>query len=492
MDGFLLAVDIGTTNVKGALFRIDDGGIVDSFKQSIHTYLDEKLGVAEQSPEEIHEAFKKVVAYFTRKYQAANILSVFLSSQMHAFGVLSKDGKPVTNLLTYFDTRSKEFLPLVNRVGYELYRETGCPPLHIYPLVKALLARSRGWLKPADKLLLSAKDYVVLKATGVHALDLSTASGSQFLNIHSLKWSALALELGGIDESQLPELLEGAEKPLSVSREFAKATGLHEDVELYVGVSDASANQFGVGATRSDTLAVNLGTSAAVRFLIDKPILDNEKMRFFLYYAGKRKYLAGGAVNNGGIVLEWFIRSLGHAETEYSRTTGIDVYDLVDSLASTSPPGSNGLIALPFLLGGERFPIRNPDARGFIYGLQFRHRRSDVLRALMEGVAYTLRMIYDALLEHGLKAEALKVGGSGAGLKTWRQIIADVFQAPVYWSGAIESTLLGSFIHFSAAKGLHSNISLSEDVTYPEEGNAEVYEEAYRRFLWLVEKLYLV
>ncbi|QOJ79179.1 gluconokinase [Infirmifilum lucidum] len=488
MSELLLAVDIGTTNLKAALFRVEDGRIIDSFSQKIPMYTGG--GIAEQDAEEIYRIYEKTVTYFAKKEQSKRIRSIFLSSQMHAFGILSREGKPTTRLLTYFDTRSKESLPLINKIRYELYRETGCPPLHVYPLAKILLARSKGWLKPRDKIMLSAKDYIILKTVGAHLLDFSTASGSQLLDIHNLKWSSLALELGGVDENQLPELLEGAEKPLNVSLEFARATGLSEDVELYAGVSDASANQLGVGATRSDTLAINLGTSAAVRFLVDKPVLDDEKMRFFLYYAGMGKYLVGGAVNNGGIVVEWYIKSLGRAEIEYSKLAGVDIYTIVDSIASKSPPGSNGLVALPFLLGGERFPIRNPEAKGLLYGLQFRHTRSDVLRALMEGVVFTLRMIYDALSEHGLRASTIKVGGNGSSLKTWRQIIADVFQVPVHRAEFVESTLLGSLIHYSTARRVQVSLNIREDITYPNEDSREVYRETYLHFRKLMELFY--
>jgi len=489
MEDFLLAVDIGTTNVKGALFRVDEGKAIETFSQRITTYSDERTGAAEQDPEEIYRAFEKVLGYFAGKGYSKKIGAIFLSSQMHAFGTLSMEGRPSTRLLTYFDTRSREVLPLLNRVGYDLYLETGCPPLHVYPLAKIILARSKGWLSRADKVLLSAKDYIILKATGAHVLDLSTASGSQMLNVRTRRWSNLALELGGVDESQLPDLVEGSEKPLEISPALAKKVGLPEDTEVYAGASDASANQFGVGATKPDIVAINLGTSAAVRFLTDKPVFDDERMRFFLYYAGSGKYLAGGAVNNGGIVVEWFFRSLGRLESEFSAVSGLDAYTLIDSLASPSPPASNGLIALPFLHGGERFPIRNPDAKCIIYGLQFHHRRSDILRALLEGVAYTLKMIYDALCEHGLNARLAKIGGGASSLTVWRQIIADVFQMPVYRVKSVESTLLGSLIHYTNARGALREFALPEDVTQPIEENRETYANAYARYLKLIEKL---
>lgn len=485
-----LAVDIGTTNVKGAVFQKENGDILDSISSKIPLHTDAERGVAEQNPLEIYKAVESLASYFAKKYGGKSISAIFLTSQMHAFGILDLTHKPKTNLLTYFDTRSRAFLGEIEEKGYELYLRTGCPPLHVYPLSKILLARRSGWLERRDRLLVSAKDYVLLRMTGHHVLDLSTASGSQLLSINGLTWDDLALEIAGVEESQLPQLVEGSEKPLPLDSEFANNTGLSPDVEVYAGVSDASANQLGVGGSDSRRLAINLGTSAAVRFMVDHPVLDDPRMRFFLYYAGRKKYLAGGAVNNGGVILEWFLRSLGKAELEFSRSTGEDVYSILDSMASSSTPGANGIIALPFLLGGERFPIRRPDAKALFYGVQFHHTKKDLLRSLLEGVAFTLRMIYDALCEKGLKAESVSIGGSGSGMRTWRQIIADVFGLSVYRPRTVESALLGAMLHYAETHSIKLELPVLEVANLPNSSNMQAYQEAYKTFTQLVNLFY--
>ncbi|MEZ0346286.1 MAG: FGGY-family carbohydrate kinase, partial [Infirmifilum sp.] len=201
-------------------------------------------------------------------------------------------------------------------------------------------------------------------------------------------------------------------------------------------------------------------------------------------------YLAGGAVNNGGIVVEWFLKSLGKVEAEYSSNTGINPYKLIDRMAASSPPGANGLVALPFLLGGERFPIRNPDAKALFYGVQFRHKNNDFLRALLEGVIFTLKSVFDALKEKGLNAKAAYIGGSGATISTWQQIIADVFELPILRQDAVEATLLGDYISYSEAHGLTPELPEPKVVATPSEANIRIYKENYTLFEKLIKLFY--
>ena len=484
-----LAVDIGTTNVKGAVF--DKGSIfpLESISRRISLYTEEGKGVAEQDPDEILKAVIEVISFLARKYGGTSISTIFLTSQMHAFGIL-EDGRPKTRLLTYFDTRSGEYLSRLEPIGYELYTRTGCPPLHVYPLLKILYAKDRGLIKHSDKLLISAKDYIILKMTGLHVLDLSTASGSQLVNTHNLKWDELALEVTGVEENQLPELIEGSKKPLPIDQDFASKVDIPSSVEVFAGVSDASANQVGVGSISNDTVAINLGTSAAVRFLTENPVFDDSKMRFFLYYAGNKRYLAGGAVNNGGIVVDWFLKRLGQLESEYASYTGQSLYEVINTLATSSPPGANGVIALPFLLGGERFPIRRPEAKAVFYGLQFHNTKSDILRSLLEGVVFTLKMIYDALSQKGLKAKSVRVGGGGSSIPVWRQIIADVFQLPVFKMDIADSSLLGALIHYLESQNIHIELPHPSEVNEPSKANLEIYRARFEEFAKLVEHFY--
>lgn len=478
----LLAVDIGTTNVKGSLFL--SGVPVAHSSRRISLAMNLDLGSAEQDPDEVVQAVFSVVRELAPR-AGGKPLSIALSSQMHALGVIGGDGKPKSKLLTYFDTRAALILGEVERVGYDLYLETGCPPLHVYPLAKILLLKSRGAVGRGDRFLISAKDYVLLKLTGEHVLDLPTASGSQLLDVTKLRWSSLALSLAGIDEESLPRLLEGSEA-LRPSPEAAEALGLPEDTVVYPGLSDAAANQIGVGALEDEELAANLGTSAAVRVLTRKPFFDDERMRFFVYYAGGERWLVGGAVNNGGIVLDWCLRTLAEAELEYSKLAGEHPLSVLDKLLQRSPPGARGLVALPFIAGGERFPIRSPAARGVIYGLTYAHTRADIVRALVEGVTFNLKWIYAAMLERGAKqASMVKVGGGAASLASWRQILADILGTPVCYTPGEDAALRGLQSYISGSP-CHRECS---ELHQPSEAASRAYERVFEEYLRLCSTL---
>lgn len=478
----LLAVDIGTTNVKGSLFL--SGVPVTSSSRRISLAIDPDLGSAEQDPEEIAQAVFSVIRELAPR-AGDRALSIALSSQMHALGVIGEDGKPKSRLLTYFDTRAAPLLGEVEKAGYDLYLETGCPPLHVYPLAKILFLKSKGVIGRGDRFLISAKDYVALKLTGEHALDFSTASGSQLLNVTKLRWSSLALSLAGVEEEMLPRLLEGSEA-LSLSPEAAETLGLPEGTAVHLGLSDAAANQLGVGVEEDTELAANLGTSAAVRVLTRKPFFDDERMRFFVYYAGGGRWLVGGAVNNGGIVLDWCLRTLAEAELEYSKLAGDNPFNILDRLLQRSPPGARGLLALPFIAGGERFPIRSPAARGVIYGLTYAHTRADIVRALVEGVAFNLKWIYTAMLERGAKqASMVRVGGGAASLASWRQVLADVLGTPVCYTPGEDAALRGLQAYISGSLCRRECSELHQ----PSEHSSRIYERVFEDYLRLCSTL---
>ncbi len=478
----LLTVDIGTTNVKSSLFL--SGVPVAHSSRRISLAMDPDLGSAEQDPDEIVQAVFSIVRELAPR-AGDKSLSIALSSQMHALGVLGGDGKPRSKLLTYFDTRAALILKETEKVGYDLYLETGCPPLHVYPLAKILLLKSKGAVGRSDRFLISAKDYVLLKLTGEHVLDLPTASGSQLLDVTKLRWSSLALSLADVDEENLPRPLEGSEA-LHLSPEAAEALGLPEDTVVYPGLSDAAANQIGVGVEEDIELAANLGTSAAVRLLTRKPFFDDERMRFFVYYAGEGRLLVGGAVNNGGIVLDWCLRTLAEAELEYSKLAGEHPLAVLDKLLQRSPPGARGLIALPFIAGGERFPIRSPAARGVVYGLSYTHTRADIIRALVEGVTFNLKWIYTAMLERGAKrASTTRVGGGAASLASWRQILADILGTAVCYTPGEDAALRGLQAYISRSPCRRECSELHQ----PSEAAVRVYERVFEEYVRLCSAL---
>lgn len=477
----ILAVDIGTGSIRASVFD-------DNLKSLSLSRVRLELGF-EQDPESIYRSMLEACRSACRMAKTSSVEAIVLSSQMHGLLCLGGDGKPLTNLHTYLDTRPAEVLPLLEEKveGYRLYRKTGCPPLFIYPLTKLL------WLNQFNhkvfreaRWFLSAKDYLVYKLTGEPYIDKSTASGSQLLDIERLVWSNLSLSLAEIDESKLPILYDG-EKPLTrLQRSVASSLGLSEECTLILGASDAALHSLGVGSMGVDVAALNLGTSGAIRVSSNRPILDrSEAMRFFCYYIGYGLWIPGGAVNNAGLALRWFIDRVLESE-------GPETYRVLTEEIERVPPGSGGIVILPFL-SGERFPVRDPYARSVFFGLTLSHGRAHIARGLMEASIYGLRWILEAMGENGLNPRVIRVGGGGARSKVWRKIQADILGLPIELVEFEEASLMGAAILGAEVLGYYPSLDEAvkatvkiAEVESPDSSSMEVYEKYYR----LYRKLY--
>lgn len=475
----ILAVDIGTGSVKAAVFE-------DSFKISSIAKVELKVG-AEQDPEAIYRGFMETCRSVSRGLRCRSIEALVLSGQMHGLVCLDRDGKPLTMLHTYIDTRPAVAVKLIEDMvdGYKLYTETGCPPLFIYPLAKLLWLRS---YKPDifgnARWFLSAKDYIVYKLIGEPYIDRSTASGSQLLNIHSLDWNDTSLELAGIDESKLPKLYYGEKPLIELSRSVASNLGFDCTPILVLGASDGALHSLGVGAVIDNIAAVNLGTSGAFRLSSNNPVVDRSRdMRFFCYYLGYDIWIPGGAVNNAGLCLRWFRDNILGFNYSYE--------ELIREAESVDLDRLNPLI-LPFL-SGERFPVRDPYITALFFGLTLAHYRGHIVRALMEAPIYTLRWIADSMKENMLNARIVRIGGGGASSKLWRRICSNILNLRVEYVGFEDSSLIGAAIlaaislgyYRSMREALNVAINIVEAID-PLPSEVEIYEERYR----LYRKLY--
>jgi gluconokinase len=210
------------------------------------------------------------------------------------------------------------------------------------------------------------------------------------------------------------------------------------------GGSDGALSNIGLGAVEKGIAALNIGTSGAVRVLSDKPFIDaNHKSQFFCYYAALGNWLSGGAISNAGNILRWYKDKFGQDEIHEAKKRGIDSYEVIMENAADIKPGAEGLFLLPFYVG-ERFPIRNSKAKGILFGLTLTHGKAHVVRAILEGIVYTLKWILEILEKHRITIEEVRAGGGGARSKVWRQIQADVLGKPVVHTRVEEASSLGA------------------------------------------------
>jgi gluconokinase len=491
-----LAVDLGTTNIRSIIFN-QRGDVFSQAHRTITT-LNPQPEVAEQDPETVWRLTIETMREAVKSLPCSTeeIERISFSARMHGIMMINREGTPITPLLTWMDRRAMDEADNVHRLidPYELYMRTGCPVLYIYPFVKMLWI-NKHWSHRLQKCykILSAKDYVLYKMTSQTVIDRSLASGTQLLNIYTLKWDDLLLKMVNITQDELPSLVHETDIIGEVSDDLAQATGLRQGIPIIPGASDGALNNIGLGATVKGVAAMNLGTSGALRMLSDKPFIDvHRQAHFFCYYAALGKWLPGGAISNAGILLRWFRDTFGHQEIEEAKQRRIDPYDVIAEKARAYEVNRNKLLMLPFF-SGERFPIHDPFARGVLFGLTLKHNKAHIALAIYESVIFTLRWIMESLEEHDVRIREVRVGGGGARSRFWRQIQSNVLGKPIVLTRQVESSALGAAMLAAISTRTYKDLSEATEnmittVDY-QEPNVQIHEQ-YGKYFELYKELY--
>lgn len=403
----IICVDVGTSSIKV--------GLVDRNLRVVRSYIAEVPLItevplaAEHDLNILWELSLRGIREVVKGYES-NVEAISLSTYLHGLALLGPDFKAVTNVMTHLDRRSSKMQKLLEEFGSKLYERTGCPPIFVFPLCKTLWLRTQEMIRGNLKLCF-VKDYLAYKLVGRHVVDYGVASGSGFLNIHDLRWDPLALEISQVSEDMLPELYEGAKIYDYVNMQDV---GIRDKVALVLGSFDGALQNIGYGAFGSDAV-LNLGSTAVLRTLLREPVVDRSpEARFFTYYAADGYRVAGGASNNGMVLIEWFKKLLG-----------------LDSLImSKDAVCREGIYALPYL-AGERFPFRDPNLAFTLFGLRLEHGRDQVTRAVVEGMALTLRVVLLALKENGVNLERIHCAGGGCSNAEVVEVFSHVLCKPI-------------------------------------------------------------
>lgn len=277
---------------------------------------------------------------------------------------------------------------------------------------------------------------------GKLVVDYSIASATGLFNLNQLTWDKDALAAASIDAEQLPEPVDTSYCLQGLPKLIAAELNLLPDTPFVVGASDGVLANLGIGAIDPGIYAVTIGTSGAVRGVVNQPRTD-EKERLFCYALSKDFWVVGGAINNGGIMMRWVRDQLATLEAADARKEGEDPYEVLTRLAESVSPGAEGLIFLP-LLSGERAPYWNANARGVFFGLTLYHEKKHMIRAVMEGVMYRIYSVVAALEENIGPAKEIRASGGFARSSFWRQMLADVLASPVTIPASIQSSGVGA------------------------------------------------
>ena len=481
----LVAVaDAGTTNLKAGVVD-PEGNLISLVRRPIPLQQPEE-GAAEHDAEELFQAFVQVVREATADC-SDQVKALALSGYQFGFALLDEDNQPLTGFITLMDTRSRAAAERIAReVGREeIYRRTGCPPLFTSLLSKVTWIRSeKPELLRRTRRFADVKAYLIRKLTGRFATEPSIAASTQLLNFRSREWDPTLLGAAGLKADQLPTVAEGNKVLAELNSSAADKLGLQRDVKLVPGVYDGGAILPGTGGLTEETGVCNLGTSAMLRVCVDRPALDDPaQARLQAYPLLPGKWAVGGGVNNAGSALQWLRDNLG-GQRNYS--------ELMNE-AKKIPPGSEGLICLPYLTG-ERDPRIGAQASGLFFGLRQQHGIGHLTRALLEGVSFTLEMLRDALEDNDIHPRQVTVAGSGSSSDLWPQILADIMEAPVQKSVTEEVSLVGEAMLGHACLGRYTDLQEACEgmvrpgpVYEPDKESMRAYRDKRNRFNKVLE-----
>lgn len=404
---------------------------------------------------------------------------------MHSLLAIDNRNVPLGNAITWADNRGrKEALELRNsQAGSTIYESTGTPVHPMSPLVKiAWIRNNEPRVFKSTAKFLSLKSYIIQQLTGVFMIDLSIASATGLLNIHSREWDNDALAYANITTKQLPELASISNADCKLKRQYQVSLGLTDNTKLIIGSSDGCFATLGAGVLNEHSATITIEDSGAMR-VIGTHILKDKAGRLFNYILDDKYYVSGGPTNNGAVVFEWFANQLGDIKTEYEIDSSLrNLFQQAGQVTA----GSEGLLFLPYLLG-ERAPIWNANARGVYFGVNINHERKHFTRATMEGILFEMYSIGKMLMEHRT-INSVSVNGSFGTIPLVTQMLADIFNKPMSVTQNVSAVSLGAFLLSATNMGIYANLDEaaksvhSLNVFAPNSDNHDLYARYYPLF----------
>lgn len=481
-----IGLDIGTSGARAVLYRTSGEEIATTHNP--YPLATPHPGWAEQDPEVIWKQAERTLAELSARIPTGGkIAAIGVSSIFHALLATDAAGCPVTPSIIWADLRARAQVEELRRRldARAVYESTGCP-LHPMYLPGKIL-----WLRQVQPdrfqrvaIFGSIKDEILYRLTGQRVQDKSVATASGLYDLNQNDWSAMLLDAVGIRRAQLPEVIEPTDSAGGLRSDVAARVGLPAGTPVIAGAGDGVLSSLGAGAVAPGQMTVMIGTSGAARLPSDRPIFDRQG-RTWCYYLAKNRWIAGAAINNGGLALEWVREKLWPGSDE--AVGEFDFENLVRD-AEKAPPGAGGLIFLPFLTG-ERSPFWNADARGVLFGLAQHLGSAHVARSAFEGVCYRMRSIVDALDETAGPTGEVRATGGFVRSAFWLQLLSDVLGRPLRLPQASQASAFGAAgLAMLGTGALERLEDVAQLITVaagptPSPEQQQVYQRVYRLYL---------
>ncbi len=478
MPGYWMGIDVGTGGTRALL--VEEGGRVAHGFTAAHEEMTMAQPLwAEQHPDDWWRAAQEAIRGVLSAAGATgdSVQGIGFSGQMHGVTMLNAAREVVRPALIWCDQRSQAQVDWATQTaGAEnILRWTANPVLTGFTLPKFLWVRDhQPELYQQVRHLMLPKDYVRFKLCGELGADVSDASGTALFDVVERRWSTEMCAAMGIDPAILPPVYESSAVCGKVSAEAAALTGLKAGTPLVAGAGDQAASAVGNGIVEPGIVSCTLGTSGVVFGHMEQVAYDPQGRVHTFCHAVPGKWHVMGVTQGAGLSLQWFRNQLA---------PGVE-YDMLMEEAATAPAGSQGLYWLPYLMG-ERTPHLDPEARGGWMGLTARHRRSDLVRAIIEGVSYSQKDCLDLVEQLGVKVAAVRASGGGAKSPVWRQILASILAKPVMTLATQEGSAYGAALLAMVGTGQFTSVpqacraTIAVTATCPPDENEALYRKGH-------------
>lgn len=481
----ILASDVGSSSIRSAIFDGDGKELEWTEARRGYRITFTPDGSMELDPDLLLESFIECAVESIRRAGdiSSEIKAVAICTVWHSMLGVGPDGKAITPFILWSDERAWEAAEELKGIldEDEIPRRTGCP-VHMSYLPAKILWFRRRFPELADEVTkwMSIGEYILLRLLGKALSSYSMASGTGLLNRFDLSWDEEVLSTLSLGKEHLPELADFNTPLRGLRDEFSDLPSVLKDATWFPPLGDGACSSVGSGCTSISREALSIGTSGAVRVMLEEEMEVDPPKGLWLYLLDGRRKILGGAISNGGIVYRWLMDVLKVGTVE----------EVERELMELEPCG-HGMSVLPFLIG-ERSPIWNPYVRGTIYGMRLSTRPVEIIKAFLEAVAYGLASIH-GIIDRAInvKREVVATGGAILISKAWRQIISDIMGERIRLCVEKETSMRGAALMALEALGIIDDIGDLEpnfgDVIRPDPVRHKRYEEGMRAYLDLIE-----
>ena len=475
---YLLGIDLGTSSLKGSVYTTD-GRLVDSSACEYDLYIPKK-GFSEQDPKDWIKAFKDVIKNLSKKIDdfSENLDAISFSGQMHSLVLLDENGEVLRNAILWNDVRTTDQChKIMNDFGEETLSISKNIALEGFTLPKILWVMENEpeiWEKTRHILL--PKDYLRLYLTGNYHMDLSDSAGTLLLDVEKKEWSREIADKFGINYDYLPELVDSIGFTGYIRDEVRDELGIKSEVKVYAGAADNAASAVGAGIIDNKRAMVSVGTSGVV-FANKEKITGKEDGKLHTFNAAiPNTFYSMGVTLAAGKSLDWL-------KSTFAKDLSYD--EFLSGIENVSA-GSDGLIFTPYIQG-ERTPYNDSSIRGSFVGMDISHKLDNFVRAVLEGITYSLKdslVIIDG--DGAIPVDTMVSVGGGAKNKTWLQMQADIFNKNIVTLEIENGPSTGAAMLAAVGAGYYDDFKTcaKDFVKYkkeykPNPENVKIYEKYY-------------